>query len=126
MRLTLRIVAVILAAALSLSLFVSCEESGRNVKNDIKPVEGKNVITASNPLMWSDVPDEDVIRVGDTYYMVSTTMFFNPGVPIMKSKDLVTWEIIGYVYDVMENTAATELVGEENIYSHGSDRKSVV
>jgi beta-xylosidase len=46
--------------------------------------------TVSNPVIWSDVPDEDVIRVGDTYYMVSTTMFFSPGAPIMKSKDLVS------------------------------------
>ncbi|MDE5563533.1 MAG: hypothetical protein K2I93_00120, partial [Oscillospiraceae bacterium] len=38
----------------------------------------------ANPIIWSDVPDPDVIRVGDTYYMVSTTMFFNPGAPIMK------------------------------------------
>ena len=53
----------------------------------------------NNPVIWSDVPDDDVIRVGDTYYMVSTTMYFSPGAPIMKSKDLVSWEMCGYVYD---------------------------
>lgn len=126
MRFTMRTFALALAMVLVLGLFASCGgEIGKNVENNIEPVDGKNVITASNPLMWSDVPDEDVIRVEDTYYMVSTTMFFNPGVPIMKSKDLVTWEIIGYVYDVMENTAATELVGDENIYSHGSWAASI-
>ena len=55
--------------------------------------------TISNPVIWADVPDVDVIRVGDTYYMVSTTMYFSPGAPIMKSKDLVSWEICNYVYD---------------------------
>jgi len=55
--------------------------------------------TITNPVIWADVPDVDVIRVGDTYYMVSTTMYFSPGAPIMKSKDLVSWEICNYVYD---------------------------
>ena len=50
-----------------------------------------------NPVLWSDVPDIDMIRVEDTYYMISTTMFYNPGAPIMKSKDLASWEICNYV-----------------------------
>jgi len=40
---------------------------------------------ARNPVIWADVPDPSVIRVGDTYYMSSTTMHMNPGLPIMKS-----------------------------------------
>ena len=44
---------------------------------------------AHNPVIWADVPDPAVMRVGDTYYMSSTTMHMNPGLPIMKSKDLV-------------------------------------
>lgn len=55
---------------------------------------------AQNPVIWADVPDPSVIRVGDNYYMTSTTMHVNPGVPIMKSKDLVNWEIVNYVYDI--------------------------
>ena len=42
-----------------------------------------------NPVIWADVPDVSVLRVGDTYYMTSTTMHMNPGVPVMMSKDLV-------------------------------------
>ncbi|MBR6791965.1 MAG: family 43 glycosylhydrolase, partial [Ruminococcus sp.] len=61
--------------------------------------EAVSMTTVSNPIIWADVPDVDVIRVGDTYYMVSTTMYFSPGAPIMKSKDLVSWEICNYVYD---------------------------
>ena len=63
----------------------------------------------------------DYIRVGDTYYMVSTTMFFNPGVPIMKSKDLVSWELCSYVYDTLErglgylqNFAALDMLAQNH------------
>ena len=44
-----------------------------------------------NPMLWADVPDPDVIRVGDTFYLVSTTMHLMPGAPVMKSKDLKNW-----------------------------------
>ncbi len=67
-----------------------------------------------NPMLWADVPDIDVIRVNDTFYMVSTTMHLMPGAPIMKSKDLVNWETVNYIftrltdspkYDMQEGTA---------------------
>jgi beta-xylosidase len=48
--------------------------------------------TYTNPLIAADFPDPDVIRVDDTYYMVTTTMFIFPGVTVLKSKDLVNWE----------------------------------
>lgn len=52
-----------------------------------------------NPMLWADVPDPDVIRVGDTFYMVSTTMHLMPGGPVMASKDLKNWETVGYIFD---------------------------
>ena len=45
-----------------------------------------------NPIVRADYPDPDVIRVGNTYYMVSTTMCLFPGATILKSEDLVNWE----------------------------------
>jgi beta-xylosidase len=48
--------------------------------------------TYTNPVIYSDYPDPDVIRVDSVYYMVSTTMFIFPGVTILKSYDLVNWE----------------------------------
>ena len=60
--------------------------------------------TVTNPMIWADVPDPDVIRVGDDFYMVSTTMHLMPGCPVMKSRDLANWEIIGYVVDRIEDT----------------------
>ena len=52
-----------------------------------------------NPMTWADCPDPDVIRVGDTFYMVTTTMHLMPGAPVMRSKDLVHWETVSYVFD---------------------------
>src|SRR5208283_4198351 len=48
--------------------------------------------TFSNPVIFADFPDPDVILVSDTYYMVNTTMFIFPGVTVLKSHDLVNWE----------------------------------
>ena len=59
--------------------------------------------TAQNPIIHADVPDVSIIRVGDTYYMSSTTMHMSPGVPIMKSKDLVNWKLVSYAHDVLDD-----------------------
>ena len=50
-----------------------------------------NTPPIKNPMLWADVPDPDVIRVGDTFYLVSTTMHLMPGAPVMASKDLKNW-----------------------------------
>ena len=52
-------------------------------------VQAAETATVSNPIIWADVPDEDIIRVGDTYYMISTTMYFSPGAPIIDRKSVV-------------------------------------
>ena len=73
---------------------------------------------AKNPLTRLDYPDVDVIRVEDTYYMVSTTMYFMPGCEILRSYDLVHWEHAAYVYDRLDSTPAQKLE-EGNIYGKG-------
>ena len=75
---------------------------------------------AQNPIIWADVPDVAAIRVGDTYYMASTTMHMSPGLPIMKSKNLVNWELIGYAYDTLTDNAALRLENGKNAYGAGS------
>ena len=57
-----------------------------------------------NPITRLDYPDPDVIRVEDTYYMVSTTMHFMPGCEILRSYDLRNWEHAAYVYDRLDST----------------------
>ncbi len=66
-----------------------------------------------------DYPDPDVIRVGNTYYMVSTTMYFMPGCEILKSHDLVNWEHASYVYERLDSTPAQCLEEDTNIYGQG-------
>ncbi|HPC94017.1 MAG TPA: glycoside hydrolase 43 family protein [Sedimentisphaerales bacterium] len=75
---------------------------------------------ARNPFIWADVPDVAVIRVGDTYYMSSTTMHMSPGLPIMKSKDLVNWNLIGYAYNRLVENDAMNLENGRNCYGRGS------
>ncbi len=76
--------------------------------------------TARNPVIFADVPDMSIIRVGDTYYMSSTTMHMSPGVPIMKSKDLVNWELVNYAYNTLGNIDALILNNGKNAYGRGS------
>ena len=88
-------------------------------KNDIKKNSILNSIPQkNNPIIWSDYPDPDVIRVGDTYYMISTTMHFMPGGLILRSFDLLNWEILTYVYEELDHTDAQCLVGDESIYGN--------
>lgn len=76
---------------------------------------------AQNPLIYADVPDLSMIRVGNTYYMSSTTMHVNPGVPIMKSTDLVNWKLVNYVYQTLEDdNDRLNLDNGKNDYGRGS------
>src|SRR5436190_4633106 len=76
--------------------------------------------TAKNPIIFADVPDMSMVRVGNTYYMSSTTMHMSPGVPIMKSTDLVNWKLIDYAYDTLVNNDAMNLDNGKNTYGRGS------
>ena len=62
-----------------------------------------------NPLTRMDYPDPDVIRLDDTYYMISTTMYFMPGGVILRSYDLAHWEIATYLFDELDGTPAERL-----------------
>ena len=55
--------------------------------------------TFRNPVLPGDFSDPDVIRVGDDYYGISSTLQESPGMVIIHSKDMVNWEIIGHVVD---------------------------
>ncbi|MCR4788043.1 MAG: glycoside hydrolase 43 family protein [Lachnospiraceae bacterium] len=72
-----------------------------------------------NPIIRSDYPDPDVIRVGDTYYMISTTMHFMPGGVILRSYDLVNWEIASYIFDTLDDSPDERLELESTNYAGG-------
>ncbi len=79
------------------------------------------------PLLNADVPDVSVERVPaaendegrDLYYMISTTMHLSPGAPIMKSYDLVNWEIVNYVFDRADIGDAFSLRNGQSSYGQG-------
>src|SRR5580698_1252338 len=74
--------------------------------------------TYSNPLFYEEFEGPDVIRVGEDYYLVGTTMHMNPAVQIMHSKDLVNWELAGYCTNELDLGPAYRLEGG-NIYGKG-------
>ena len=96
---------LVLFLSLGSSILIYAQETGEN---------------AQNPIIWADVPDPSVIRIGDAYYMSSTTMHMNPGVPIMKSMDLVNWKTVNYAYDILTNNDAMNLRNGQTAYGKGS------
>ncbi len=50
----------------------------------------------TNPILYGDYSDPDVVRVGEDFYMISSSFTYIPGLPVLHSKDLVHWELIGY------------------------------
>jgi len=81
-----------------------------------------------NPVMYADYPDNCVIKVGTTYYMICSSINYMPGLPIMKSEDLVNWEICSYAYDRIDvgmsgidkaHADAYNLADGKNVYSKG-------
>ncbi|MBN2104737.1 glycoside hydrolase 43 family protein [bacterium] len=55
--------------------------------------------TYQNPIIFADYSDPDVIRVDEDYFMVASSFNCMPGIPVLHSKDLVNWKLIGHVYD---------------------------
>ena len=74
--------------------------------------------TFTNPVLWADLPDPDVIQVDDAFYFVSTSMFMMPGVTILKSYDLVNWSIAANVVPRIDEDPYFDLQGG-NRYAHG-------
>ncbi|MCM3615103.1 family 43 glycosylhydrolase [Microbacterium enclense] len=85
------------------------------------------------PLMNADVPDVSVERLPaaendegrDVYYMISTTMHLSPGAPIMKSYDLVNWEIVNYVFNRADISDAFSLRNGQSSYGQGQWASSI-
>lgn len=114
---------IIVSIAILTSALINRSTPGLVVENSDKKGNvstEKDYGTAANPVIWADFPDPDVIRVGNEYYMVSTTMHMMPGTPIMRSTDLVNWEIIGYTYDRLEENDAHNMRNGMNIYGKGA------
>lgn len=75
--------------------------------------------TFTNPIMWGDWPDPDIIRVGDDFYMVSTSMHYVPGCPVATSKDLVNWRMAGYAVERYDDDPRYDMQGG-TLYLNGA------
>lgn len=60
--------------------------------------------TFTNPVIFADYPDPDIIRVEDDFYLASSSFTDVPGIPICHSRDLVNWRLIGHVYNRLPDT----------------------
>jgi beta-xylosidase len=80
-----------------------------------------NHSTHTNPVLWEDVADIDVLRVGDEYFYSASTMAFSPGAPILKSGDLVNWRYTGNSVPRLEfqDPAAYSLEDGKQAYIRG-------
>lgn len=58
--------------------------------------------TFTNPPLYADYPDPDIIHVGSDFYFVTTTFVNSPGVTILHSRDLVNWEIVSHVVSQLD------------------------
>ena len=67
--------------------------------------------TYTNPPLYADFPDPDIIRVGEDFYFATTTFVNTPGLTIMHSQDLVNWEYVSHVIDRLDGRPEYDLQG---------------
>ncbi len=76
--------------------------------------------TFTNPLVYDEFSDPDIIRVGEDYYLAGTTMHSVPGLVILHSRDLVNWENVSYCFDRFDfDDDAFSLKNGKEIYGQG-------
>ena len=75
--------------------------------------------TFTNPLFYEEFSDPDMIRVGEYFYLTGTTMHSMPGLPILRSRDLVNWQFVAYAMDKLDLGPAFRLEEGKNVYGRG-------
>jgi beta-xylosidase len=70
--------------------------------------------TFQNPVIWQDLPDLEVIRVGETYYYTASSFHYSPGAPLLRSYDLVNWEYVGHSVPVLDFDSSYDLSGKRS------------
>jgi beta-xylosidase len=100
-----------------LSLAVCCGASGAQPAATWTADNGNGTFT--NPLFYEEFSDPDLIRVGTDYYLTGTTMHAMPGLPVLHSKDLVNWELLGYALNKLDLGPEYRLEGGKNAYGKG-------
>ncbi len=75
--------------------------------------------TFTNPLFYDEFSDPDLIRVGDDYYLTGTTMHAMPGLPVLHSRDLVNWRLLGYACERLDLGPEYRLEDGKEAYGQG-------
>lgn len=75
------------------------------------PASKPSAATFQNPILWEDLADIDILRVGDAYYYSASNMHYSPGAPILRSYDLIHWEYIGHSIPVLDFSPAYDMQG---------------
>ncbi len=75
--------------------------------------------TYTNPLFYDEFSDPDLIRVGDWFYMTGTTMHAVPGLPLLRSRDLVNWEFVSYAMPSFPEGPEYRLEQGRDLYGQG-------
>src|SRR5690348_98156 len=81
-----------------------CHTQGQRLRRVIRGYEDRSMVWVAdlgndsfkNPILHADYSDPDAIRVGDFYYMTSSSFEDIPGLPILRSDNMVNWKIIGH------------------------------
>ncbi|KAK2813179.1 hypothetical protein FQN50_000857 [Emmonsiellopsis sp. PD_5] len=73
----------------------------------------------TNPVLWQDIPDTDLIRVNDTYYYSGSNMHFSPGAPLLRSYDLVNWEYFSHSVPFQDFDSPQLNLTDGNAYNGG-------
>lgn len=71
--------------------------------------------TYANPVLFADYSDPDVIRVGRDYYLIASSFHFSPGIPVLKSRDLVHWTIVGHVLPKLRFAPQYDMPGPHSL-----------
>jgi alpha-N-arabinofuranosidase len=83
----------------------------------VTTAQTQSVRTFTNPILPGFFPDPGMYRVGDDFYLVTSTFTFFPGVPIFHSTDLVNWRQLGHVLDRPEQIDVEGLRVSEGIFA---------
>ncbi|MBN2279471.1 MAG: glycoside hydrolase 43 family protein [Candidatus Marinimicrobia bacterium] len=77
----------------------------------------KPMKTYTNPIIHADYSDPDVVAVDDDYYMTSSSFAHTPGLPVLHSRDLVNWEILGYALENLPDSTYNEPLHGKGVWA---------
>ncbi|KAL2869552.1 glycosyl hydrolase [Aspergillus lucknowensis] len=79
----------------------------------------------TNPVLWQDLADTDLIRVNETYYYSASNMHFSPAAPLLRSYDLVNWEYFAHSIPSLEFDHPQFNLTDGNAYNGGTYASSL-